>query len=111
MTVLGAHPDRLDLTVHPGDTIGFAVPILDETGATVPLAGWSCAATATAPDGTVLHDFAPTIVSDAIRVAATSAETAAWRWALYAARLTVTATPPSDSPAEILVGWIRLYRP
>ena len=111
MTVLGAHPARLDLYVHPGDPIDFTVPVLDGDGAAQDLSGWSVAATATSPDGTVLHTFTATIDDTSIRVQATTAETRAWAWSVYAARLVVTGTPVSEAAVELAVGWIRLYRP
>lgn len=112
MTVLGAHPARLDLYVHAGDPVDVGVPVLDGDGVEITdLTGWACAAVATGADGTVLHDFAPTIVSGKVRVAATSTATAAWAWIGYAARLTVTATPPAGAPAPLTLGWVRLYRP
>lgn len=111
MTVLGAHPARLDLYIHPGDPIDFGVPVLDAAGVALDISAWTCAASATAPDGTVLHDFAPSISSQRVRVAATGAQTAAWLWSVYAARLTVTATPPAGAAIEVTTGWIRLYRP
>lgn len=111
MTVLGAHPARLDLYVHPGDPIDFGVPVLDAAAAAVSLAGWACTATVTAPDGAVLHDFAPAVVSNQIRVTAGPAVTAAWAWPVYAGRLLVTATAPSGGPVPVMTGWVRLYRP
>ncbi len=111
MTVLGAHPARLDLVVHPGDPIDFSVPVLDADGAAQSLAGWGVAATASAPDGTVLHTFSTSISGTSIRVQATAAETRAWLWNVYAARLVVTGTPVSEVAVELAVGWIRLYRP
>lgn len=111
MTVLGAHPARLDLTVHPGDEVDLSVPVLDAADAAQDLSGWAVAATATAPDGTVLHNFTATVETTSIRVSATGAETRAWAWTPYAARLVVTGTPPSSVAVEIAVGWIRLYRP
>jgi hypothetical protein len=111
MTELGGHPARLDLYVHAGDPIDFTAPVLAADGSAVSLAGWSAAAVATDPAGSVLHDFAPTIASDLIRVQASSAQTLAWRWSVYAARLVITATPSAGSPVEVAVGWIRLYRP
>lgn len=110
MTVFGAHPQRLDLYVHPGDPISFAIPMLDSAGATQSLTGWTAAATAKTPDGQLLWDFAPAIVSDQIRVAATSAQTSTWAWPVYAARLTVTGTPSGGGPVPVTLGWIRLYR-
>lgn len=111
MTVLGQHPARLDLYLHPGDPIDFSVPVLDAAGAAQDLTGWTVAATAAAPDGTVLHDFQPSAGATSIRVTATTAQTRAWAWSVYAARLVVTATPPTEAAIEICVGWIRLYRP
>lgn len=109
MTEHGYHPERLDLTVHAGDPIDEAIPILDALGVEQSLAGWSATARAEQVDGTTLHTFTPTIVSDRIRVAATSAQTAAWTWPVYAARLVVTATPPAGTPIPITTGWIRFY--
>jgi len=109
LTEHGYHPQRLDLTVHAGDPIDEAIPVLDGLGAAVSLAGWSATARAEQVDGTVLHTFTPSIVSDQIHVAATSAQTAAWTWPVYAARLTVTATPPAGSPFPLVQGWIRFY--
>jgi hypothetical protein len=111
MTDIGAHPQRLDIYVHPGDPIAIAIPVLDSTGATESLSGWTAAATVKTPDGQLLHDFAPSIASDQIQVAATSQQTGAWAWSAYAARLTITATPPAGGAAEIATGWIRLYNP
>jgi len=109
VTELGYHPQRLDLTVHAGDPVDEAIPVLDATAAIVPLAGWTAAAHAIDVNGTVLWDFAPTIVADRIRVAATPAQTATWAWQAYAARLVVTGTPPDGAPSPITVGWIRFY--
>ena len=111
MTVLGVHPARLDLYVHPGDPIDFTVPVLNAAGAAQDLTGWAVAATASAPDGTVLHTFTASISGTSIRVTATTAQTTAWQWSNYAARLVVTGAPPTESAIEICVGWIRLYRP
>lgn len=110
MTVFGAHPQRLDLYVHPGDPIAVSMPVLNAAGAAQPLSGWAAAATVTAPDGQLLHDFAPAIVSDQIQVVATPQQTAAWAWPVYAARLTITATPSGGGPMPVALGWIRLYR-
>lgn len=109
MTEHGYHPQRLDLTVHAGDPVDEAIPILDALGVAVSLAGWSATAHAEQADGLLLHTFTTTIVSDQIRVAATSAQTRAWNWKDYAAWLIVTATPPADSPNSMTVGWIRFY--
>ena len=111
MTVLGAHPARLDLVVHPGDPVDLLVPVLDGDGEAQSLSGWSVAATASDPNGTVLHNFTATISGTSIRVSATTAETRAWAWSCYAARLVVTGTPVSEAAVELAVGWIRLYRP
>jgi hypothetical protein len=110
MTVLGAHPQRLDLYIHPGDPISFAIPVLDSAGAAQALSGWTVAATVKTADGQLLWDFAPTIVSDQIRVAATPTQTAAWAWPAYAARLAVTGTPSGGGPVPVALGWVRLYR-
>lgn len=112
MTVLGAHPARLDLAVHSGDPVDFTVTVLDDTGGAVDLSGWDVSATATAADGTVLHNFTTTGSSaGVVEAAATEVETAAWAWSVYAARLVVSVTPPGGSPIPQTVGWIRLYRP
>jgi hypothetical protein len=111
MTTLGAHPTRLDLDIHPGDQIDFTVPVLGSDGVAISLVGWTAGATASDANGTVLHDFAPTIASNLIRTQASSAQTRAWLWSAYAARLVITATPAAGSPVEVAVGWIRLYRP
>lgn len=105
----GYHPQRLDLIVHAGDPVDEAIPVLDGLGVEESLAGWFATAHAYHVDGTVLHNFNPTIVSDRIRVAATPAQTAAWTWPVYAARLVVTATPPAGAPIPIVNGWIRFY--
>lgn len=110
MTVIGFHPQRLDLTVHAGDPIDVSIPVLDGLGVAVPLAGWSAAAFAYQfIGGPVLHTFTVAIVSDKVRVSATSAQTAAWSWPVYAARFVVTATPPAGTPIPITLGWIRFY--
>lgn len=114
MTTLGVHPARLDLVVHPGDPVEFSTSVLADDGDVADLTGWAVAATATAPDGQLLHTFtasAPSPTSGVIDVAATPTETAAWAWSVYAARLAVTATPPGGSPLPITTGWVRLYRP
>jgi hypothetical protein len=111
VTELGAHPARLDLSAHPGDPVDFTVPVLNALGAAQDLSGWAAAATATSPDGQVLHNFTTTISGTAVHVQATTAETRAWAWPVYAARLIVTGTPTSEAPVELAVGWIRLYRP
>jgi len=108
---LGQHPQRLDLYIHPGDPIDFTVPVLDAAGAAQSLAGWAVAATATAPDGTALHTFTTSPSGTSIRVQATTAQTRAWLWSVYAARLVVTGTPVSEAAIELATGWIRLYRP
>lgn len=113
MTILGAHPTRLDLYIHPGDPIDFTVAVLDAADA-IPggwPSGWAATATATAPDGTVLHTFTTTLATATVEVAATGAETGAWAWNVYAARLAVTITPPAGAAVPIGLGWIRLYRP
>lgn len=111
MTILGAHPQRLDLAVHPGDEVNFTVSVLNAAGAAQDLTGWTVAATATDPNGVLLHDFTTTIVGTSIRVFASTAQTRAWLWPVYAARLVVTGTPPSEAAVDIANGWIRLYRP
>jgi len=109
MTEIGRHPQRLDLTVHAGDPIDVAIPVYDNTGAAVTLTSWTCAAHALDVNNTVLWDFAPTIVSNQIRVTATSAQTGGWTWTPYAVRLVVTATPPGEAAISIATGWIRFY--
>jgi hypothetical protein len=109
VTEHGAHPARLDLTVHAGDPIDESIPVLDGAGAAVTLSGWTATAKAYDTAGAVLHDFAPAIVSNAIRVTATPAQTGAWAWQTYAARLVVTATPPAGAASPIAAGWIRFY--
>src|ERR1044072_8012860 len=111
MTVLGAHPARLDLYIHPGDPIDFGVPVLDGDGEAQDLSGWETAATVTAPDGTLLHTFSTSISDTSIRVQATTAETRAWLWSVYAGRVVVTGTPVSEAAVELATGWLRLYRP
>lgn len=111
MTALGTHPQRLDLYVHPGDDIDFTVPVLDAAGAAQSLSGWTLAATATAPDGTLLHTFTTAVSGTSIHVTATGTQTAAWAWTVYAARLIVTGTPVAGAAIELATGWIRLYRP
>lgn len=108
---LGQHPQRLDLYIHPGDAIDFTVPVLDAAGVAQDLTGWTVAATATGVDGTVLHVFTASISGTSILVTATTIQTAAWQWSGYAARLVVTGQPSGEAPAELTVGWIRLYRP
>lgn len=110
MTVIGTHPARLDLYVHPGDPIDFGVPVLDATDVAETITSWTVTATVTAPDGTLLHNFSPTIVDNQIRVVAEPPATAAWAWQVYAGRLLVTATPPGGGPLPIMSGWVRLYR-
>ena len=110
MTTVGAHPQRLDLYVHPGDPIAIAMPVLDNDGNAQSLSGWSAAATVKTPDGQLLWDFTPSIATDQIQIAATAAQTGTWAWSVYAARLDITATPPAGAPSPIATGWIRLYR-
>lgn len=110
MTAFGAHPVRLDLYVHPGDPIDFSVPVLNAAAAAETLTDWTVTATVTAPDGTLLHNFTPSIVDNQIRVVAEPAATAAWAWQVYAGRLLVTATPPGGGPLSVVSGWVRLYR-
>lgn len=114
MTVLGAHPARLDLYVHPGDPVEFSESVLDGDGTAADLTGWAVAARASAPDGQLLHTFTATVPAPAtgvIQVSATPDQTAAWSWPVYAGRLVVTATPPGGSAIPITTGWVRLYRP
>lgn len=114
MTVLGQHPARLDLYIHPGDPVDFTVPVLDDAGLAANLTSWTVAATAVAPDGQLLHTFTTTVPTPAtgvIEVSATAGQTTGWAWAVYAARLVVTATPPGGSAIPITTGWVRLYRP
>jgi len=111
VTVLGAHPARLDLVVHPGDPVDLLVPVLDGDGEAQDLSGWSVAAPATDPNGTVLHNFTTAISGTSVEVSASTAETRAWAWSGYAARLVVTGTPVAEAAVELAVGWIRLYRP
>lgn len=111
MAVIGQHPIRLDLVVHPGDPVDVSVSVLDASNAAVSLTDWTCTAVVTAADGTLLHDFSPSIVSDAIEFTAGATVTAAWAWSVYAARLTVTGTPPGGGPVPIATGWVRLYKP
>ena len=109
MTEFGVHPQRLDLTVHAGDPIAVAIPVLDSDGEAESLSGWTAAATVTTSDGQLLHDFAPSVASDLINVVATPAQTRAWAWSVYAGRLVITATPPAGAPSPIATGWIRFY--
>lgn len=109
--VIGTHPTRLDLYVHPGDPIDFTVPVLDADGALVDVSTWSATATAALPGGVILHDFAPTVSADGVRVVATEAQTRAWDWAVRAARLNVAIVAPGAAAARLCLGWIRLYRP
>jgi hypothetical protein len=109
VTEIGRHPQRLDLTVHAGDPIDIAIPVLDSAGVAVSLTSWTCAAHVIDVNGTVLWDFTPSIVADEIRVAATAAQTGGWAWQYYAARLVITATPPAGAPTPIAIGWIRFY--
>jgi hypothetical protein len=109
-TTLGAHPARLDLYVHPGDPIDFGVPVLDASDAAQDIDGWEATATVTAPDGTLLHDFSPSISEDQVRVTAGPEVTTAWTWQVYAGRLLVTVTAPGGGPVPLVTGWVRLYR-
>lgn len=109
MTELGAHPTRLDLTVHAGDEIDVGLPLATSAGDAQSLTGWTATAHAVDPSGVVLWDFAPAIVDDEIRVAATPADTAAWQWP-YAVRLLVDAAPSGGDPVPVTRGWIRHYR-
>jgi hypothetical protein len=111
VTEIGFHPKRLDLTVHAGDPIDVSVAVLDGDGDAQNLDGWTVSARAIDPTGgAVLHDFAPTASAGSIRVQATPAQTGAWAWASYAARLVVAAAPPSGAASPVTLGWIRLYR-
>lgn len=111
MNTIGAHPQRLDLYVHPGDPIDFGVPVLNADGTSVNISGWTVGAMVMSSDGQMLHDFTPFVSGNQIRVTATSTATAAWAWSVYAARLVVNAAAPGGGPVPIMVGWIRLYRP
>lgn len=111
MTVIGAHPARLDLYMHPGDPVDFTVPVLNDDGDAADLSGWTAAARATAPDGNVLHVFTATVGVGQVEVSAEVEETAAWQWSVYAAHLVVTATAPGSAPIPLTTGWLRLYRP
>lgn len=112
MTVLGAHPARLDLYVHPGDPVDFSIPVLADDDTSPDLSGWTIAATATASDGQLLHTFTTSgSAGGLIEASATATETGAWAWTPYAARLVVTAAPPAGAAIPIATGWIRLYRP
>lgn len=95
--------------MHAGDPVDVAIPVYNTAGVAQSLSGWSASAKALDVAGQVLHDFAPSIVSDQIRVIATSAQTGAWAWQTYAARLVVTATPAAGAPLTITSGWIRFY--
>lgn len=112
MTTLGVHPTRLDLAVHVGDAVDFAIPVTEDDGTSPNLTTWTITATATSPDGQLLHTFTTSgSAGGLVEASATPAETRAWSWAPYAARLVVTITPPSGAASEIATGWIRLYRP
>lgn len=110
MTELGAHPTRLDLTVHAGDEIDVGLPLATAAGSAQSLTGWSADAQILDGAGTVLWDFAPAIVADEIRVVASSADTASWTWQGYAARLVVDAAPSGGDPIPVTRGWVRFYR-
>lgn len=110
MTPLGVHPQRLDIALRPGDPIDFSVPVLDAAGS-VDITGWTPAATATTPDNTFSYTLATVIAGNKVRVSAAGSVTHTWAWPAYAARLVVTAAPPTAAPVEIVVGWIRLYLP
>jgi methenyltetrahydromethanopterin cyclohydrolase len=110
VTVLGAHPARLDEVVHAGDPVDTLVAVLESDGDPQSLAGWTVAAQALSPlNEAVLHTFTTAIVGTSIRVTATPTETRAWTWPHYAVRLEVTATPPSGAASPIASGWLRFY--
>ncbi|MBV9919993.1 MAG: hypothetical protein JOY78_03935 [Pseudonocardia sp.] len=113
MTSLGAHPQRLDLYVHPGDPIDVSIAVLDGSGATPGTwpTSWAQAANITDADGALLWSFVPTTTSTAVVLSATSQATATWAWSAYAGRLVVTVTPPGGGPAPLALGWVHLYRP
>jgi hypothetical protein len=111
ITTLGAHPDRVDLTVHAGERIDFSIPVLDADGAAVTsLAGWDPAAQVrAAPGGNVLATFATSIEGVTVRVTATSADTAAWAWPVSSAQWDLVLTSPDGVPYILCAGWVRLY--
>lgn len=110
MAVIGAHPARVDLTVHAGEPVDFTIPVLDDaTGlAVATLSGWTAAAQIRAtPDGPVLHAFTPAIEGVGVRVTATAAVTAAWSFTT--ARWDVLLTAPDATPHVLCAGWVRVY--
>lgn len=110
MTEIGAHPARLDLTVHAGDPVDTLVAVLESDGDSQSLDGWTVTAKALDPtNGTVLHTFTTTGVAGSIRITATPAETRAWSWTYYAVPLEVTAAPPAGAASPITAGLLRFY--
>lgn len=110
MAVIGAHPARVDLAVHAGESVDFTIPVLDEAGVAVTsLAGWSAAAQirAAADSPTVLATLTATIDDVAVDVTATPADTSSWSW--HAAQWDLVITDPTGAPHILCAGWVRLY--
>lgn len=109
MTVIGAHPPRVDLVVHSGEPVDFTVPVLDDVGLPVTtLIGWTAAAQIRAtPDGPILATFTATIVGVTVRITATKEQTVAWTF--VAAQWDLIMTSPTGTPSPLCAGWVRLY--
>lgn len=112
MTVIGAHPARLDLVVHAGDPVAANVPVLEADNDPQALDGWTVRVQALDPtNDQVLHTFTTsTTGGSSVQITATPTETGAWQWTTYAARLVATVTPPAGAPSPITLGWVRFYR-
>lgn len=104
VTTIGRDPARIDVDVTPGEPIDFTVSVLDATGATQSLSGWTLSATVPGR-----HTFTAVAVAGGVRITAAGAETALWDvWSAPAVRWSLWLTPPASEPYLHAAGWVRL---
>lgn len=109
MAVIGAPPARLDIGVYGAEPVDFSVPVLQSSGQPVEtLAGWSAAAQVRADPATdLLFAFTVAIEGVAVRVSATSTQTAAWTFT--AAQWDLVLTGPGGVLVPLVAGWVRRH--
>ena len=113
VSMIGVHPERLDIAVHAGGRIDFTVDaaaLLPE-GSTS-LAGWSVSVRAR-PDrpGADLVDLPATLAGLAVRVVVTGAMTAEWcsTWSGLSAQWDLALISPDAELRVLRAGWLHIY--
>ena len=108
---VGTHPLRVDLSVHAGDPIDYAIPVRDSAGVLLDLTSWSASAVVSTPTNQPLANL--TIVHDVtgLTIFATGQETAQWAetWPTYSPWC-IHAEHPDGEPLFRAAGWVSLYR-